>query len=163
MGDRWTGPSAGQGLVQGPALRSCLLAVGPSASVGRGRTHSDRSLHPGPHLPRSTVRWCSSWEAQGLCDTFPEEVKADEGGVISAEDTTRRQQSGELTHCRWPGMQGTRGPPPSGLEKLAQGKCRHLQVAPTGPLPTQTGGCTSGPGRQWIPAWGGEGWQESKL
>ena len=39
------------------------------ASVGGGRTHSDRSLRP-PHPLRNTAWRCESWEAQGFWDSF---------------------------------------------------------------------------------------------
>lgn len=67
--DRWTGPSEGQGLVQGPAAWHRLEVTRVYASVGGGRTHSDRSLCP-PHPLRNTAWRCESWEAQGFWDSF---------------------------------------------------------------------------------------------
>ena len=69
MCDRWIGPSEGQGRVQGPAAWCRLVATRVYASVGGGRTHSDRSLHP-PHPLRNTSWRCESWEAPGFWGSF---------------------------------------------------------------------------------------------
>lgn len=81
------------------------------------------------------MRGAGSGEAQGLRDGFLEDRKAEEGGVISAEDRVCRQPRPVLNPKQTAWGAGHKGPLSSGLAKLALGRCPAPARVPASLLP----------------------------